>query len=69
MYLKASLPLEAANAQPLRAFVVQIKSGSLVRCKFEAMGADSLSVAQQHEGLCVDREYVSVRPLAFGDAR
>lgn len=55
----------AANDTPaLRPFVVAIKRGAAVIKHFEAMGVDALAVAQQHEGLCAEGEYVRAVPLA-----
>jgi hypothetical protein len=54
---------EAANAQPLTAFRVTIKNSSREVSSFEAMGYDSLAVAEQHAGLCAPGEYVQVMTL------
>jgi hypothetical protein len=47
----------------LRCFAVQIKAGKSVRTSFEAMGLDSLSVANSNECLCAEGEYVLVRAM------
>jgi hypothetical protein len=54
--------VEAAHPDKtqLQTFRVQIKRGSVVRCSFEAMGPDSMTVAEQHEGMCERGEYVRV---------
>lgn len=60
---------DAANAPALRCFRVTIKSGSREVRGFEAMGVDSLAVAEQHAGLCAEGEYVSVMALDKWRAR
>jgi hypothetical protein len=52
------------QAQPLRTYRVTIKNGSREVRGFEAMGRDSMAVAEQHESLCADGEYIHVMPLA-----
>lgn len=49
---------------PLHAYQVQIKRGAQVRVSFPAMGPDSMTVAERHEGLCERGEYVTVKPAA-----
>jgi hypothetical protein len=57
-------PAEATvQTAPLIAFRVAIKNGSREVSGFEAMGRDSLAVAEQHAGLCAEGEYVSVMAL------
>lgn len=59
----------AANAAALgetvqlRKFRVEIKCGKSVAMSFEAMGRDSMTVAEQHRGLCAPGQYVKVTLL------
>ena len=47
----------------MNTYRVTIKNGSREVRGFEAMGRDSLAVAEQHECLCEPGEYVQVMPL------
>lgn len=47
----------------MRAFLVQIKDGARVIHEFGAMGSDSITVAQQHECLAEDGQFVRVTPV------
>ena len=62
-----------ADAQPaalsLMAFRVTIKNGRTEVRGFEAMGHHAVTVAEQHESLCSEGEYIEVESLAKWRAR